>query len=1188
MSDPTFWTPPDSPKFTGGLSDIPDDLDGDLFLETQGNTSEPARTHNELLGLSCGSCDSFSFLNWFERLDHCPLSLETPNCFALLWNRVSILKNINVSGLHTVDYTQGARNDITVLLTILHASIRSKLVREQCGPTVQRMRSILLLLGPSFRPTKETSHLFHAQIEIWIVFTKMFEFICKPNDGRPSLFNTSDTARSANAALGLEPTSTPDACDYLMDIILENLVAFYSKNLDGDFRCTCTDNLWIVLIRFAEKYHSDWFKYLHGKMNKMGVRHRATVFEPRSLESLRPSHGLPSSDDCTSEKRDVWSVYWPILAHTASLHRTYIAFCSNSEVPSQQIQKYSIVIWLIRTQFLGESSLSEKEAQLALRCLLSLADEWGFNIEIIRSLWLYFIRRLDCGFIRPPESDGSTTSSTGLQFDEWLGLVQATVDSELNSFQLFCLLVRKVPWSHVAELNSVIKTPLISLTRQAALHYFVLLGHLLDSFFTCQTDGTLSQSADFGILVDFILECCPNYSVSSELQNWDSGRRCATLQGLQYLITLCKYHWMLRQDCAAEYSLKANIRRLVSLASSIRLSLASSSLTSAESATVPPDRLSSFGLRLELTQITAQFGCDLVHDGDVSRDRIEHLLLFLSISLDSSLFLSVTWTDDPKWTSFLECLFSLVCEQQESVPVQTIRRLLWNDLFPHYYKRIQKQSGGAQTPAQNTLRIARDLASIGIGFVRLREPPANLEPIGKCQPVDLFELFSLGRNVDHSLHFAFCEVCFSNPYVVQQILPAIFTDSTDKEDVSWRFLTVWLSYCLLVKPSCDDRAQNQFSSFEHLTAVGNQVAEFLTTDVAALLGDADADFTLINIAAHYDQFSTFHARMAYKSLASKHLSRLCQLLCDCCSISTTAKENGIGIKYCLVPNVTADTLCSVGFRSAALLVRHCAALLYTPVTSGVGCSSLENLINNFVLPRQLFEWDKLNASELHPDNDLFTVLAIECMRDKLTEITTGLAQLSWRSDAYIGRILRDIIRLYYRNLGPQCIANAVVNSPAIEFRAHLLELSAQEALAGLKRPSSTDESHPSARRFVLKSRSAEKGHTTERQHVRSVLTKWLKLASIVDRNTHSPEVYQRDAPWIVFPILLMLDREVDEFLSSELHDEAKSLIIKYRTAVQSVESNELKKYLNDSCLALERKYNEFSMSLRGFFGIKTE
>uniref|UniRef100_A0A183TRD6 Secreted protein n=1 Tax=Schistocephalus solidus TaxID=70667 RepID=A0A183TRD6_SCHSO len=56
--------------------------------------------------------------------------------------------------------------------------------------------------------------------------------------------------------------------------------------------------------------------------------------------------------------------------------------------------KFATVVWLVRTQFLGDSTPNESSSRQALLSILKLAHTWGPSIDVERSLWLYFSRKL--------------------------------------------------------------------------------------------------------------------------------------------------------------------------------------------------------------------------------------------------------------------------------------------------------------------------------------------------------------------------------------------------------------------------------------------------------------------------------------------------------------------------------------------------------------------------------------------------------------------------------------------------------------------------------------------------------------------------------------------------------------------------------------------------------------------------
>ncbi|KAF6773308.1 hypothetical protein AHF37_07989 [Paragonimus kellicotti] len=215
-------------------------------------------------------------------------------------------------------------------------------------------------------------------------------------------------------------------------------------------------------------------------------------------------------------------------------------------------------------------------------CLLRVADVWGSNMETVRSLWLYFGRKLDHGVMLSHESGSAVTSPIDLfKFEYWLSHIQGTTPSESTSFELFCLLLRKVPHQDLGELRTILKLSLPSLTRHVLPYYFLLLGHLFDAYFeqwesNKQTDA---YAKAYDNLVEVLLGSCPNMSSATELQNWDAVRRCSTLQGVQYLLLLCMHYFTKlwnSDNCPDNVIIERGFYKLTELANSIRASLSSS------------------------------------------------------------------------------------------------------------------------------------------------------------------------------------------------------------------------------------------------------------------------------------------------------------------------------------------------------------------------------------------------------------------------------------------------------------------------------------------------------------------------------------------------------------------------------------------------------------------------------------
>ncbi|KAF7256905.1 hypothetical protein EG68_05862 [Paragonimus skrjabini miyazakii] len=772
----------------------------------------------------------------------------------------------------------------------------------------------------------------------------------------------------------------------------------------------------------TQRFQAGWFKYLHGKLLKLSSSRKADVYKPCSLEGLRPNPVLHTDGQCSADAKNqaLWSLYWALLAHTAPLHRDYIVFRLHGDVSPEQIQKYSIVVWLIRKLFLGELVPSEKDTRFTMDCLLRVVDIWGPNMETVRSLWLYFGRQLDHGVMPSHESGSSVTSSVDLfKFEYWLSQIQGTTSSELTSFELFCLLLRKVPHQDLGELRTILKLSLPSLTRHVLPHYFLLLGHLFDAYFeqwesNKQADG---YTKAYDNLVEVLLCSCPNMTSTTELQNWDAGRRCSTLQGVQYLLLLCMHYFTKlwnSDSCLDNTIVERGFYKLADLTNSIRASL-SSSLASGSS------RLSSVGWRSDWVAMSIQFGLDML---GLMHNASETLLRWISRCFDSSFLQSLRWSSSHQcWNLFItQMLISLRRFPSDSKSAKNLICSMWSDVYPHFKQRVQRKTNQS---SPLTDRAARELATVALEFVNLSYIDCTVQTIiSVAKPLDLFEFFTFDQTVDYAVRFAVLEICFTSPGALENLIASSIVSSVDDAvTIGWRFLTCWLAYCLLVKPCMEEREQNHLNSYERLTVIGSQFSIHFPSEVANLVTESDVELTLINIAARFDELTAFHERMAYKMLASTHLSRLCLLLCDCCSVSSLAKDIHTGRDFCRLPDLTVDSLNFIGFRAVSLLIRHCAQLLHAPVTGSGALSAMEQLIDNFVLPRQLYDWERLcrHASSISVEQPLAKSV-MECLCDKLTEFTSGLAQLAWRSDAYIARILRDIIRLYYAHLGSECIA----------------------------------------------------------------------------------------------------------------------------------------------------------------------
>lgn len=68
MSDPNFWTPPDSPEFKSSVANINDDMGIDLFLDNKSMflyfrfILDADDFHSYVFGLPCSELDFFKLI----------------------------------------------------------------------------------------------------------------------------------------------------------------------------------------------------------------------------------------------------------------------------------------------------------------------------------------------------------------------------------------------------------------------------------------------------------------------------------------------------------------------------------------------------------------------------------------------------------------------------------------------------------------------------------------------------------------------------------------------------------------------------------------------------------------------------------------------------------------------------------------------------------------------------------------------------------------------------------------------------------------------------------------------------------------------------------------------------------------------------------------------------------------------
>ncbi|CAH8492495.1 unnamed protein product [Dicrocoelium dendriticum] len=671
------------------------------------------------------------------------------------------------------------------------------------------------------------------------------------------------------------------------------------------------------------------------------------------------------------------------------------------------------------------------------------------------------------------------------------------------------------------------------------------------------TSKDLGNTDSLVTLVDLILEIFSRSISTTPLHNWDAGRQCSALQGLQTLLLLFRHHWL----CAKtdRVLLVDGFQRLSELCSSIRTGLFqmlyTDSLPSVANLANRHQRLSSIGWKMDLLNSTFQFGLDMV-DWSVGTPP-ESLLRMLSICFDSMFFQSVRWPNQDSWYTFLTRLLELSsCVGLWNESTNQLQNVLWSTVYPSLKEYTSIDSVECSSTPRH---VSRALATIALAFVELSCFGSSVKSTDFTTsiptPLTIIEHFSTSAAVTHALRFAFIESLFSCTGPLERILLSITRDQTTVTDIAWHFTVLRLAYCLLVRPALDDHGSNQLNSSETpLTCTTSWLAYF-PPEFSSFL-TTDPELALMALTAKFDGFQTFQERMAYKTLLCDRLGPLCSLLCDLCSVSTVAKERGSGLYHCLVPGLQQDALCTIGYRAVSLIVRHCSRLIYSPFTSGSAASSLELFIANFLLPRQLYEWEKSRWSGL--DQMPLPTFVIDCMCDRLTDFIVGLAQLPWRSDSYISRVLKDTVKLYHTHLGSECLATAILNSPVTEFRARLLYLAMAESVNELSDDQVT----------VQKTKHA--------------FTKWLQLCKLIHNGTRSLETHQRDAPYVVAPILLALSTKTSS--TDGLRNDCNAIVNEYKQAINEISSVEMKLQLKEDCRTIAQNYKSIP-DLHKFFGI---
>ncbi|CAH8668411.1 unnamed protein product [Schistosoma rodhaini] len=1173
MSDPAFWTPPDSPEFRGIGAIFSEDLDADLLTEIDFDVQQPT----PFLGLCCDTVDPIKFLSRFETTTTVHWA-DPQEILCLLRNKLVLLKK---SSFEFQSDSADLRNDVSFLLLALCSSVtETEFEKRSVVPLVGCIRSVLGFLGPltSLLEAKTNKNFIHAHLEIWLTVLKIFNFLC----------NRAEYVELVNETLGLKPQSSLNACGYFLDIVLENLILY--SGLTNFQRCSCDTILWVVIMHFVEKTQKNWFKFFHGKMIKLSAQQRAEFSEFNTLECVRPnfkSYFQSSSLDISHQSSlTVWSLYWNVLAYTTPIYSLYADHTNQSKVGLGTLQKYSIVVWLIRQQFLGETTPNNSEVHFCLTSLLRLSETCGINLEVVRSLWLYFKSWLSTGFDTSNRSSGLFTPS--MSFRCWYSKVKPECEVRQN-FVMFCSLLRRLSPSDIEALCTTLKIPLLSLTKQSISHYFFIWANLVE-----EALDTLSVSIDnmdnnkicLLSLVDNIVEISSsllesNNVAQKSLHNWDPNRGCILLQCLQYLLVMFEEYGCLHSELHI-YLLRLLpvVEKINGVIFSLRRSLSlSNELLSTESEfaltrrPVAFNRLSTSNRISDFTSISIQFLVDLLVPNNSTHVSLPSGRTFLIIQcLGSSYFDSISWPFDIKWNECVLQLLEAVCSLAYSESNLEVFSFFWSSVYPAFKKAISRQSAKFAPIPVNLLSI---LSKIALYFLRLSNICFSYRSEHKLtlcllDPADLFDLFTMNPSIDFSFHFSIMKAFYGTSSAIKELVTILNSSKKETSTVAWLFFVALLTYCLFV------RTVNSFSTESHddfvFPSFISEIRAYLPKQITiSTISNLDPETIFINIAAYFDELSTFQARMSFKSVFVEYIGRLSEFICTCCSVSSVAQESGFGLSHMTQSSfLKPEDLCGSGYQVAGMLVRHCSMLLYSPVTTEGSVSSFENLVNHFFLPRQLYETQDSNKFSTLNESDIFPCFVMESMQEQLPEFTRGIAQLNWRSDPYICRIIKDIVKIHYKHFGPGAIASMVLHSPTLDFRTHILQFATYDQIT-----------------YLTESKVLPVSGCEQITYQHNILSNWVNFAYAIFSNTHSSGIYLSDAPFLVCPILLSNTlKDLTSALNSDSRKHSIHILKMYKEAVASVTCKETRSRILELCCNLDKKTMDPSCNLVAYFGLK--
>ncbi|VDM00740.1 unnamed protein product [Schistocephalus solidus] len=600
------------------------------------------------------------------------------------------------------------------------------------------------------------------------------------------------------------------------------------------------------------------------------------------------------------------------------------------------------------------------------------------------------------------------------------------------------------------------RTALSSLTRIGVRNYFLLLGHLAHSICV----GPSPQASS--VLDEFVQFVGSLFSLRGELStmsddaetkwwlDWEIGRRCAAMQGLQLLLLL------ILKTAGDLPSLDKAIRKLVHLSTRFRRALITCMQMSLDGSqtkmqgltqSVSTSKLTGLGWRSELISRSVDF-CEcllwpspdsgLVTDTDTALAYLDSSVLEVVLSAENrastSFFLRFLEEPSVEQSNALQLshepiVVSIMLGHSNYVGAAVMRlfvfpfayitgrSFVWTKLYPKLIDVSSSLPAAALSDPDDgaDARLAVDYAEMAV----LLTSSLTLRFRGHY----LRLLFGDSDN-------------FSRFYA---LLVPQSDDNSLSSDSAWNIFIGWLLYRFLYCDSQDTEDQPRIAAL---------LASRFPPELTDFVSIVDPDLALLRLSHRLDTFKSFHERMAYREKIHRHLLSLVCVLCAPVDLSLSTESPTEDIRPELL----------YVFRAAGTLVQTCASLLYP---SPVPCqtSAFERLASCLLLaPQRIFEQSSFVPGQgrvaAQPPPYLVETFR-ECIGEHLSQFLAGFAQLGYEKDSCLVRLLRDLLIFVYRKIGVSWLASAVIMSPTAAFRAHALRLLSEDVADLFKSRSDT-------------------------------------------------------------------------------------------------------------------------------------